>query len=72
MYPNLEAEIAREGLNKKVIAKKIGMKRYGTLIDKLNGNYPLKLEEARAIRKEFFPDLSLDYLFETKVTEKNN
>ena len=42
MYANLLAEIARKGWNKKVLAKTLKW-RYATLIDKLNGKYPLTL-----------------------------
>ena len=36
MYPNLNAELARRGWNKKVLSKKLGS-RYATIVDKLNG-----------------------------------
>ena len=40
MYPNLEAELARKGWSKKKLSEILG-KRYYTVIDKLNGKYPL-------------------------------
>jgi hypothetical protein len=71
MYRNLEAEMARKGLSKREVAEGIGMNRYPTFIEKMNGNYKFKLDEAVAIRDNFFPDLTLDYLFEnTKETEE--
>lgn len=64
MFRNLEAEMARKGINKLTLAKKLGM-RYPTLVDKLNGKYRLYFDEAIRIRKEICPGMDLDYLFET-------
>ena len=68
MFRNLEAEMARKGMTKLCLAKKLGM-RYPTLVDKLNGKYRLYFEEALRIRKEVCPDLDLDYLFETSENQ---
>lgn len=62
MYPNLEAELARKGWSKKKLSEILG-KRYYTVIDKLNGKYPLTLMEARAIKNALNVDMSLDVLF---------
>lgn len=63
MYRNLEAEMARHSITKKAMAEVLGVKRYPTLVDKLNGKTPLKIEEAMKIRDTFFPRHTLDYLF---------
>lgn len=63
MYPNLDAEMARKGIKRKDLAN-LFSGRIPTVSDKLNGKFPLLLEEAERIRNEFFPDLTLDYLFE--------
>lgn len=63
MYRNLEAEMARAGITRKAIAEHMEL-RYATLVDKLSGKYPLKLDEAITIKTEFFPSFSLEYLFE--------
>ena len=42
MYRNLEAEMARKGLSKREVAEGIGMNRYPTFIEKMNGNYKFK------------------------------
>ena len=63
MYKNLLAEMARKSITKKELAEYLHM-RYCTIIDKTNGKYDFKLEEAFEIKREFFPDLSVDYLFE--------
>jgi plasmid maintenance system antidote protein VapI len=62
MYANLLAEIARKGWNKKVLAKTLKW-RYATLIDKLNGKYPLTLEEALKIKDTLGTDLPVETLF---------
>lgn len=62
MYRNLEAEIARKGIHKKDIADVWGC-RVATVYDKLNGKYPIKLDEAMALKKEFFPEMEIEYLF---------
>lgn len=63
MYPNLAAELARKGLKQKDIAPILGI-RPATLSSKLSGKSPLLLDEAFTIQKTFFPNSSLDYLFE--------
>lgn len=65
MYYNLEAEMARKGITKSFIAEKMGM-RYATLVDKLNGRYPLYFEQAVMIQKLFFPEYNLEYLFSSE------
>lgn len=62
-YPNLDAEMARRGLKRKDLAW-IFNNRVATVSDKLNGKSPLLLDEAVKIKKTYFPELSLDYLFE--------
>lgn len=69
MYPNLDAEMARLGLKRKDIALEVFNGRTATVSDKLNGRYPLLLDEAVEIKEKFFPDFSLDYLFHTRNSE---
>lgn len=64
MYKNLEAEMARNGITKVALAKKLNM-RYPTLVDKLNGKYRLYFDEALRIRQEVSPEKDLDYLFKS-------
>lgn len=66
-YPNLDAEMARRGLKRKDLAW-IFNNRVATVSDKLNGKSPLLLDEAVKIKKTYFPELSLDYLFERQDT----
>ena len=49
LYPNLEAELARGGIDKKELAKVIG-KSKNTLYSRLNGKTELTLSEARIIK----------------------
>lgn len=63
-YVNLNAEIARCGISKRVLAERIGM-RYGTLITKMAGKAPFTIEEARTITKQF-EGCTIDYLFDWK------
>lgn len=49
LYPNLEAELARAGIDKKELAKVIG-KSKNTLYSRLNGKTELTLSEARIIK----------------------
>lgn len=65
MYKNLEAEMAREGVMRKDLAELLNV-RYATIIDKLKGRFNFTLDEAFKIRNEYFPHLSLEYLFETE------
>ena len=63
MYRNLEAEMVRYGVTRNHIAKILNL-RYASIIDKLSGKYSFKLDEAFKIQREFFPNLTIEYLFE--------
>lgn len=69
-FPNLDAEMARNNIKRTDVAKELFNGRSATVSDKLNGRYPLLLEEALEIRNHYFPNLELGYLFEVKDTEK--
>ena len=62
MYPNVNAELGRLGWSKKDLSIKTGI-RYMTLVDKLNGKYPLLLGETIKIKSALGVSESLDYLF---------
>lgn len=63
-YPNLAAEIAKRGIKKWAIAKRIGISPRA-LSNKLSGASPFTLEEAFAICRAFFPDVTIETLFST-------
>ena len=64
MYPNLEAEMARSKITQAKLAEMLGITPT-TLSFKLNGKSTLSLKECVQIKKNAFPDKSLDYLFQT-------
>ena len=64
MYRNLEAELKRNGITRSDVAKVLKV-NVATASEKLTKPGRLKFFEAEAIRKQFFHDLSLEYLFET-------
>lgn len=61
MFVNLNAELARNKLTMKDLAKRTGM-NYESLKNKMSGATEFKRSEMIAIKKEF-PSCSLDYLF---------
>ena len=64
MYQNLISEMARNLITKRDMAKKLGIHE-NTLKNKLAGKTRFDVDEGFAIRREYFPHLSLDYLFAT-------
>ena len=65
MLHNLEAEIARSNVKRTDIADALGIGTR-TLYAKIHGETKFTTEEAFKVQKTFFPDLTLDYLFETE------
>jgi plasmid maintenance system antidote protein VapI len=63
MHRNLRAEMAREGITMVDIADYLNL-RYATVNEKVNGKYRFYYDEALKIKKRFFPNQSLEYLFE--------
>lgn len=70
MYKNLAAEMARKDISKKDIADYLQM-RYPTVVDKTNGKSRFYYDEALKIKKHFFPDESIEYLFHFEEEEVN-
>lgn len=65
MFPNLKAEMARKGITIGMVAEFLNV-RPATVSDKINGKFRFYYEEVIAIRNKFFPDLSIEYLFENE------
>lgn len=65
MYPNLRAEMSRLGIEQKDIAKCIN-KGADAVSLKLSGKRAWLLDEAKEIKRSFFKNLTLEYLFEQK------
>lgn len=62
MYPNLKAEFARGGFTLEKVSKELGI-TIGTLSQKLNGKYPITLNEAKRIKEIIGTDIILEILF---------
>ena len=62
MYPNLNAEMARRNLTALTLSQRTGIP-YSTLTPKLSGKAPIKLAEAKEIKKALGTDMSIDDLF---------
>jgi transcriptional regulator with XRE-family HTH domain len=65
MFPNLDAEMARQKMTRTELAKRIN-KTPTTLSLKLNGKAPITLNECVEIKEAINPQLSIDYLFDTE------
>lgn len=66
-YPNLDAEIKKRGVKRIAIATALEISR-PALQHKLQGKVPFSFPQAQTLRDRFFPDLSLDYLFDRSGT----
>lgn len=62
MYKEVNAELARLGWNIKVLSVKTGIS-YSTLVTKMRGEAPLKLDECIAIKSAIGSTLPLETLF---------
>lgn len=63
MYSNVKAELARRNLSIVDLSTKTGI-RYQTLADKINGKYPMTLDEAKTIKSALGVNIPLEELFE--------
>lgn len=63
MYKNLKAEMARNSVLGKDIAKPLGT-RQATISSRLTGKTDFYYKEAKTIKDTFFPDVELEYLLE--------
>ena len=68
MYPNLNAELARVGITRLMLAAKLGVAP-GTLSVKLNGKSDLSLAECVKIKEIVAPEKTLEYLFASNEKE---
>lgn len=65
MFPNLEAEMAREKISIKKLSELTDI-NYETLKLKLRGVTEFKLGEMLSIKRKVFANETLDYLFTTE------
>lgn len=70
MFANLKAEMARKSITLVQIAEKLGLNT-ATVSAKLNNYNRLKYCECVAIRDDFFPGMTIDYLFSTNDDRKS-
>lgn len=63
MFPNLRAEMARCGVTATDLSK-VAHKTDRSIRDKIGGRGDFTLTEIYAIRDAFFPEMTLEYLFE--------
>lgn len=67
LYPNLEAEMARNSVAQKDLAELLG-KDPATICNWMNGksgDFPVTA--AFQVKSELFPNLAVDYLFERRT-----
>lgn len=62
MFPNLNAELARKKLTVKSLSEITGI-NYESLKNKASGKTEFKRSEMYRIKKDAFPEYSIDYLF---------
>lgn len=65
MYANLKAEMARHKIEIQSIVNVTGKSR-AAISNNLNGRGSFSIDEAIKIKKNLFPMLSIDYLFESE------
>lgn len=63
MYKNVRAEMSRKGIILEDLAEVLGV-TVPTVSQKLNGKYPITLNEAKIIKKRLGVDMPLEELFE--------
>lgn len=68
MLNNLRAEMARYGISTVDIAKVTG-KTERSIRDKLIGKTQFSIPDAMAVRDHFFPEMSLEYLFNQGIEQ---
>lgn len=67
-YLNLKGEMAKKNITIENVAKFLHMHR-NTIAKKINGPSSFSIEEAFAIKNEFFPDCDMKNLFESTTEE---
>lgn len=65
IYPALETKITERGIKKKDIADTLGITAR-TLSSKLTNKVSFTLDEALAIKRNFFDDVNVETLFQKK------
>ena len=63
MFPNLRAEMSRKKITLEKLAEVLGL-AISTVSQKLNGKYPVTLDEAKKIKSVLDVDIPIETLFE--------
>ena len=63
IFPNLRAEMTRNGLKVEDLAETLGTSRRN-VANRLNGSTQITIAECKTIRNSLFPELTIDYLFD--------
>ena len=66
MLENLEKARKEENVTLLEMANALGISRPDTVRKKIDGKYPFKFDEALTLKKKFFPDYDLTFLFSKK------
>lgn len=68
IYPNLAGEIAKAGLSRKRMAEQLGVS-HRTFYNWLSGSTVLRYDDAVKIKETFFPESTVEFLFQKKSIE---
>ena len=71
MYPNLDAEMAREKVTTKAVAEALGLDER-SVRNKIAGKTKFFYIETVKIKDTFFPEADLEYLFKTDEADRKN
>ena len=66
MFPNLKAELARNGITYKELGKVVG-KTENWIENRILGRASMPIEISMLIKNTFFPNYSYDYLFSNEI-----
>lgn len=66
MFPNLKAELVRNGITYKELGEKVG-KSENWIENRILGKATMPIGECMKIRNSFFPNCSYDYLFSSEA-----
>lgn len=70
-YANLRSEMEKRGVTISDISRGLNMRR-ATISDKIHGKFRFYYDEVQMIKKEFFPDCEIEYLFSVETEEEVN
>lgn len=62
MYKNLEKEMKSRGIKREQLVDLLEI-AYNTVSGRINGDTRFYLDEALKVKKVFFPELEIEYLF---------